>query len=211
MAVEHVFQSVEFLIGQLDLRGVEVFNYALLVLRAGDRHDVRILVQDNYILLLNRLTHFIGFLELVAVLDGLWAVVTAGEYFARKLCFLKAVDPALQTLANSLIYILFILGGSCQQIDITELIVARVQGVGAVDHGLHLTAHLVVIDRRCPYYDLSVKQLFRDFIRVVIDDAMTELLTGKTPLAKANGFFFQRNELHLVAGLPRTVSKGVRK
>ena len=47
MAVEHVFQSVEFLIGQLDLRGVEVFNYALLVLRAGDRHDVRILVQGQ--------------------------------------------------------------------------------------------------------------------------------------------------------------------
>ena len=88
----------------------------------------------------------------------------------------ETVNPALQTALGTRGNVGLILESCGQQVDVAEAVVLWEHGVHAVDEGLHLAAHLVVVDRCCPADHIGVEDALHDGGYIVLEDAGTRLL-----------------------------------
>ena len=120
------------------------------------------------------------------------------------------VDPALQTALGALRHELLVLGSRGQQIDVAELVILGVHRVHAVDEGLHLATHLVVIDRRGPADHIGVQNAVHDGGHIILDDTGSRLLARQTADAKLDFLASQRDEFHLMPGGFRALGKLLR-
>ena len=115
--------------------------------------------------------------------------------------FLITVNPSLQTTLcplGSEVRLIFMGGG--EEIDVVEKVVLGVHGVHAVYEGLHLGAHIVVVDGSGPAYHVSILHALHDGWHIVFEDASTRRLARQAPDTELDFLALQRDELHIVAG-----------
>ena len=112
--------------------------------------------------------------------------------------FAKAGYPALQSAFGTFRHEVFILEGGGEQIDFAEAVVFGEHGVHTVDEGLHLTAHLIVVDGRCPADHIGVEDALHDGRHIVLKDTGTRLLTREAADAEFYLLAAQRDELYLM-------------
>ena len=121
----------------------------------------------------------------------------------------KTVDPPGQAALRPRRDLVILLRRRGEQIDVPEGVVRRKQGIGSVQQGLHLPAHLVVINGGGKGDDLCPAHFLRDLHCVVLDHTLAGALTGQTARAEGDGSSPQGDLLHLVTRLPRASGKGV--
>ena len=102
----------------------------------------------------------------------------------------------------------FILRRSGQQVDVPKSIVAGKQGVKAIQQGLELAGHLVVVDGRGKNQHVGLQRLPAELIRVVMDHTALLFLTHKAAAAEIDGFSAQGDKVHLMPGGFRALGKG---
>ena len=105
-----------------------------------------------------------------------------------ELRFFIAVDPALGSFNGSLRNFIFGLCGSCEKIHFPEFIIFCEHRVQPVDHDFHLSRHLIIKDRCCPYDDIRVYYFLLNFNCIIFDYTTPGFLTGKAALAKSDRF-----------------------
>ena len=156
------------------------------------------------------LSHLIRFLQLGVSGNLVRTAHAAAEDVALERGLAVAVDPAGEAALGTLRHELFVLSRRGQQIDLAELVIFGVHGVHTVDEGLHLAAHLVVVDGRGPTDHISVQHALHDGRHVVLDDARARLLARQTAEAELDFLASQRDKLHLMSGGFRALGKLLR-
>ena len=73
---------------------------------------------------------------------------TAGKDSACQTCLFKADHPALEAGDRAIYRVRVLLCRSRQQIDIPEAVIGGIEGVGAIQQRLHLSAQPVIVDGR---------------------------------------------------------------
>ena len=94
---------------------------------------------------------------------------------------------------------LLVLGGGGQQVDVAEPVILRVHGVHPVDKRLHLTRHLIVIDRRCPANDIRVEHALHDRRHIVLEHTRACLLTLETTDTEFDLLAAKRDQFHFMS------------
>ena len=139
------------------------------------------------------------------------AVHAACEHGAGQRAAGEAVHPTLHGLLRALEGLRRILGCRCQQIRLGKGIVRIIERIGAIQHGLELTADTVIVDGRCEHQHIRIVHFGGNFHGIVLDDAVPQLQAGKTALAEANLLFPQRYGFYLIACLPCALGEGCRQ
>ena len=154
--------------------------------------------------------HLKRFLQLGVAGNLVRAAHAAAEDVALERGLAVAVDPAGETALGAFRHELLVLGRGGQQIDLAELVILGVHRVHAVDEGLHLAAHFVVIDRRGPADHIGVEHALHDGRHIVLDDARARLLARQAADAELDFLASQRDKLHLMPGGFRALGKLLR-
>ena len=160
---------------------------------------------------LNVFTHCVGFLEFGVAGNLVGSAYAAAEQVSLEAAFAVAVNPALQAALGALGDEGLVLGGGGEEVDVAEAVVLGVHGVHAVDEGLHLAAHLVVVDGRGPADHVGIEDALHDGGHIVLEDAGTRLLAREAAHAEADFLAAQRDEFHLVPRGFRTAGKLLRQ
>ena len=121
-----------------------------------------------------------------------------------------AVDPAGEAALGTPVNKITVFGRGGQQIDVAELVILGVHRIHTVDEGLHLAAHLVVVNRRGPADHIGVEDALHDGRHVVLDDAGARLLARQAADAKLDFLASERDKLHLMPGGFRAPDKLLR-
>ena len=154
--------------------------------------------QTIHILFLGIPTHLVCLLKLCVAGNIVGCPHAAAEKVAFESGFAEAGYSALQAAFGTFRHEVFILEGGGEQIDFAETVVLWEHGVHTVDEGLHLAAHLVVVDRRCPADHIGVEDTLHNGGYIVLEDAGSRLLTREAADAEFYLLAAQRDELYLM-------------
>ena len=160
---------------------------------------VGVCVRSNNLNLTNRFSQFEGFLQLVVALYIARVVNAAAEERACQTALREAVYPSREAGNGTFGRLFIVLGSSSKQIYVAEPVVQRIQGVQAVDERLHLSAHFIVIDGRCPANDIGLQDLGHDVVHIVLDDAAAQLLAGEAAPAELDFFARKGNLFNIIS------------
>ena len=127
------------------------------------------------------------------------AVYAARKHCANQRAAGETVHPALHGFLCTRKGFRCVLCRRCKQIGFRKGVVRIEQRVGAVQHGLELTADAVIVDRRCEHQHICIVHFGGNFHGIVLDDAVPQLQAGEAALAKANLLFPQINGFYLMA------------
>ena len=141
--------------------------------------------------------------------DGARLRHAAGEHRSGEAALFIARDPALKPVDGALVRVRLVLGRRGEQVNVAKRVVRREEGVRAVEQGLELAAHFVVVNGRGEGDHVRVLHFFRDGDGVVVDHAPAQRLAGEAAAAERDVFAAQRDDLHRVPGGARPVGKGV--
>ena len=148
----------------------------------------------------NAFSHIKRLLQLGVAFNLFRAAHAATENMAFERGLAVAVDPACQAAFGASVNKLAVFGSCGQQIDLAETVVLGIHRVHSVDEGLHLAAHLVVVDGRGPADHIGVQDALHNGRHIVLDDAGTRLLARQAADAKLDFLASQRDEFHLMPG-----------
>ena len=133
--------------------------------------------------------HLVRLIQCWATGDIADFVYAASEHRAGQCAAWEAVDPALDSLLGALEGLRCVLGCGCDQVGLSECVIGIIQRIGAVQYGLQLTAHAVIVDRCCEHQHIGIVHSGDDVHGIIIDYAATELEAGKAALAETNLLF----------------------
>ena len=153
--------------------------------------------------------HGAGGLECGVAGDGARLRHAAGEHCPGEAALFVACDPALEPVDGTLVRVRLVLGRRGEQVNVPERVVRREEGVGAVEQGLELAAHFIIVNGCGEHDHVRVLHLFRDGDGVVVDHAPAQRLAGEAAAAERDAFAAQGNDLHRVPGGARPVGEGV--
>ena len=139
------------------------------------------------------------------------AVYAARKHCANQRAAGETVHPALHGFLCTRKGFRCVLCRCCQQVGFRKGVVRIEQRVGAVQHGLELTADAVIVDRRCEHQHICIVHFGGNFHGIVLDDAVPQLQAGEATLAKANLLFPQINGFYLMARRLYTLGKRCRQ
>ena len=130
--------------------------------------------------------HCKGFGKGLVSVDGIFGRDTSGKDDAGEMGLGEAFNPSFKTACGPCPYMIVILRRGGEQIDLPEPVVLRVHRIGAIEHGLHLAAHFIVVYGRGEDQYVRLRHLLLYEIGIIAYDAAAELLAGKAALAEAN-------------------------
>lgn len=136
--------------------------------------------------LTNILPQLVSLLQLGIALDGAWCIYSAAKQRTGKAALRVAIDPTSQTCFGSLGNFGLIFCCSGEHIHITEFIIERIHRIHAVDKHLHLSAHLIIVDGRCPAHHIGFEHLLHDGVGIVVNYTLAQFLASKTTFAKTD-------------------------
>ena len=124
----------------------------------------------------------------------------AAEQHACELRLFKTFDPAPQTGQRPLGHKGLVLGRRGKKINVSEAVVGGEERVQPIQQGLHLAAHLIVVDRRDKHQGIRALDLFGDRGGVVSEHAFFGLLADEAAPAEADLFVLQADPFDPMPG-----------
>ena len=132
----------------------------------------------------NPFSHLVGLHQRGIAFDVSGIGYSSAEQVPLECRLAVAVYPSCQPHLGTPGSVLFIFGSCGEQIDVAETVVLGIHGIHAVNECLHLSAHLIIINRCCPTDHIGIQYFLHDGRHIIPEHTCARLLATQATNAE---------------------------